>query len=133
MKAMNNDLRLEETFIFRYRMSSKDEFYGGGIVNGSRSITLMGDLADRIAAKVFGNVGQCVAVPKVRLYEPVFAGNYMECVGRVTRMENDEIDIECRAFKVVATPENPPFPSSVDVLEDPVLSTVVHFTYKSRG
>jgi 3-aminobutyryl-CoA ammonia-lyase len=129
---MNKTIKSEETFTFRYRMSSKDEFYGGGIVNGSRSITLMGDLADRIAAKVFGNIGQCIAVPKVRLYEPVFAGNYMEFIGRVTRSEADEIDIECRSYKVVAAPENPPFPSSVDVLADPVLAAVVHFTYKSR-
>ncbi|MHC1761214.1 MAG: hotdog fold domain-containing protein [Negativicutes bacterium] len=130
---MNKYIKPEETFSFRYRMSSKDEFYGGGIVNGSRSITLMGDLADRIAAKVFGNIGRCIAVSKVRLYEPVYAGNYMECIGKVTRLEGDEIDIECRAFKVVVTPEHPPFPSSVDILEDPILATIVDFTYKSRG
>jgi 3-aminobutyryl-CoA ammonia-lyase len=130
---MKEYIKPKETFTFRYRMSSKDEFYGGGVVNGSRSITLMGDLADRIAAKVFGNIGQCIAVPKLRLYVPVYAGDYMESIGRVTRLENDEIDIECRSFKVIVTPENPPFPSSVDVLEDPLLSTVVHFTYKSRA
>ena len=130
---MNKYIQPQETFTFRYRMSSKDEFYGGGVVNGSRSITLMGDLADRIAAKVFGNSGQCIAVPKIRLYASVYAGDYMEYIGRVTKLENDEIAIECRSFKIVVTPENPPFPSSVDVLEDPILSTVVHFTYKSRA
>lgn len=129
---MNQYAQSEENFTFRYRMSSKDEFYGGGVVNGSRSITLMGDLADRIAAKVFGNIGQCIAVPKIRLYAPVYAGNYMEYMGKVTRLEDDEIDIECRSFKVIVSPENPPFPSSVDVLENPILSTVAHFTYKSR-
>ena len=46
----------EQTVTMRYRMSSRDEFYGGGVVNGARSITYMGDTADRLMAKVCGNV-----------------------------------------------------------------------------
>ena len=119
-------------FKLRYRMSSKDEFYGGGVVNGSRSITLMGDLADKVAAKEFGNIGRCVGVPKVRLFVPVFAGDYMEFIARVVKRDHDGILIECRSFKVIIKPDDAPFESSVDVLEDPVLSTVVFFKYTSR-
>ena len=36
----------------RYRMSDRDVFYGGGVVNGARSITYMGDVADRLMAKL---------------------------------------------------------------------------------
>lgn len=122
----NNVLKL------RYRMSSKDEFYGGGVVNGSRSITLMGDLADKVAAKEFGNIGRCVGVPKIRLFVPVFAGDYMEFISRVVERDKDSILIECRSFKIITKPDNAPFESSVDVLEEPVLSTVVFFRYQSR-
>ena len=39
----------------RYRMSTRDAFYGGGVVNGARSITLLEDAADRLMAKVYKN------------------------------------------------------------------------------
>ena len=32
---------MKDTITFRYRMSDRDVFYGGGVVNGARSITLM--------------------------------------------------------------------------------------------
>ncbi len=123
----------DKVYTLRYRMSSKDEFYGGGVVNGSRSITLMGDLADQVAAKEFGNIGRCVGVPKVRLFHPVFAGDYMEFQAKVIEedVKKKEILIEVRSFIVVTKAENA-FPSSVDVLEDPKLSTVVRFRYISR-
>ena len=35
-----------ETITMRYRMSDRDVFYGGGVVNGARSITLMNDAAN---------------------------------------------------------------------------------------
>lgn len=64
--------------IFRYRMSDRDVFYGGGVVNGARSITLANDAANRLMAKVFHDTGHCIGVERVRLYTPCFAGDYME-------------------------------------------------------
>lgn len=116
----------------KLRMSSKDEFYGGGVVNGSRSITLMGDLADKVCACEFNKLGRCIEVPHVRLYNPVFAGDYMEYVARVLEKTDEEILIEVRSFKIIEKPEDAPFESSVDVLEDPIISTVVKFKYKKR-
>ena len=63
---------MKDTITFRYRMSDRDVFYGGGVVNGARSITLMEDAAKRLMAKTFGNTGRCVEVKKVRLYTPCF-------------------------------------------------------------
>ena len=62
---------MKDTITFRYRMSDRDVFYGGGVVNGARSITLMEDAAKRLMAKTFGNTGRCVEVKKVRLYTHV--------------------------------------------------------------
>ena len=42
---------MKDTITFRYRMSDRDVFYGGGVVNGARSITLMEDAAKRLMAK----------------------------------------------------------------------------------
>ena len=44
---------MKDTITFRYRMSDRDVFYGGGVVNGARSITLMEDAAKRLMAKKF--------------------------------------------------------------------------------
>ena len=65
-----------ETITMRYRMSDRDVFYGGGVVNGDRNITLMNACANRLMAKIFQNTGHCIEVKKVRLYVPIFAGDY---------------------------------------------------------
>ena len=124
-------MSVQQSVTFRYRMSDRDVFYGGGVANGARSITLANDAANRLMAKVFQNTGHCVEVGKVRLYEPCFAGDYMEFIARIKKMEGNRAVIEVRSFKIIEVPENPPFPSSIDVLPEPPLSTIVQFVYES--
>ena len=96
---------MKDTITFRYRMSDRDVFYGGGVVNG-------------------------VEVKKVRLYTPCFAGDYMEYIAGIRKQEGNKVLIEVRSFKIIEVPADPPYPSSIDVLEDPPLSTVVQFWYE---
>ena len=110
-----------ETVTMRYRMSDRDVFYGGGVVNG----------ANRLMAKTFGNTGHCVKVKKVRLYVPLFAGDYMEYIARIKKTEGNKSLIEVRAYKIIEVPKDPPFPSSIDVLTDPPLCTVTQFVYET--
>jgi len=91
----------------------------------------MNDVANRLMAKEFGNTGHCVEVKKVRLYLPSYAGDYMEYIGRIKKIEGKRALIEVRAFKIIEVPENPPYPSSIDVLPDPPLSAVVQFVYEA--
>lgn len=121
----------EKTVTMRYRMSDRDVFYGGGVVNGARSITYMGDVAERLMAKVFGNNGKCIKANKIRLYGPCFAGDYMEFIARINSIEGKKATIEVRSFKVAVIPEKPEFPSSIDVLEDPPISTAAQFVYEA--
>lgn len=121
----------EKSVTFRYRMSDRDVFYGGGVVNGARSITLANEAANRLMAKVFQNTGHCIEVRKVRLYEPCFAGDYIEFIAKVRKMEGNRAVIEVRSFKIIQVPENPPYPSSIDVLPEPPLSTAVQFLYET--
>lgn len=113
----------------RYRMSDRDVYYGGGVVNGSRSITYMGDVAERLMAKVYGNIGRCSNVRKLRLFAPVHAGDYLEFKARLTGEENGKAIIEVRSFTVCHLPTNPPFPSSIDMEADPPISTAAIFEY----
>lgn len=114
----------------RYRMSTRDAFYGGGVVNGARSITLLEDAADRLMAKVYKNTGRCSKVKKIRLFVPCFAGDYIEIRARILKEEDEKTLIEVRSFKIAQIPEKPKFASSIDVLEDPPLSTLAIFEYE---
>ena len=120
-----------EDITFRYRMSDRDVFYLGGVVNGARNITLMEDTAKRLMAREFGNYGHVTAVEKVRLYEPCFAGDYLEYHARVNKVVGDKIEVEVRAYKYIDLPENPEFPSSIDVLPEPKLCVIVKFQFET--
>lgn len=120
-----------KTVTMRYRMSDRDVFYGGGVVNGARSITLMGDTAERLMAKVFGNKGKCIKANSIRLYTPCFAGDYIEFIARIKAVEGKKATIEVRSFTVAFIPESPKFPSSIDVHEAPPISTAAEFVYEA--
>lgn len=124
---------LGQTMTMRYRMSDRDVFYGGGVVNGARSITYMSDVAERLMVKLYGKLPRCLAIKRIRLYQPVFAGDYLEFIGKVTETDGAATTIEVRSFKLAIVPENPPFASSIDMLEDPVVSTVAVFQYEPIG
>ncbi len=129
---MNNLLLKEKEFRMRYRMSSRDVFYGGGIVNGARTITYMGDLMDRVMTALYGNTGRCTEIEKIRLYNPVHAGDYMEFVARVVECDDKKAKIECRAFKIAVLPDEPEFPSSIDVLKKPIVAVESMMIYESK-
>lgn len=114
----------------RYRMSDRDVFYGGGVVNGARSITLMTDVANRIIARDYNLAAHPSKVLNVRLFVPTHAGDYTEMRGRKLSDENGNVRIEVRQFKVCELPQNPPNPSSIDMLEEPVLCTAVVYEYQ---
>lgn len=51
----------------------------------------------------------------------------MEYIARIKNKEDNRALVEVRAFKIIEVPENPPFPSSIDVLDEPILCTVVQY------
>ncbi|SLK18726.1 Putative acyl-CoA hydrolase [Clostridium chauvoei JF4335] len=116
----------------RYRMSSRDVYYGGGIVNGARSITILGDVAEKLMCEVYGNFGKCMELEHVRLHAPVYAGDYIEFIGRVVEVDGDVAKIECRSYKIAAIPKEPEFESSIEIYEDPTLSASFVGYFKSR-
>lgn len=117
----------------RYRMSERDAYYLGRVVNGARNVTLMGDCVSRLLAKEYGNVGVCRAVPKCRLFSPCIPGDYMEYHARVKSVEGNRVTVEVRCFKIAGVPENPPYESSMDVLETPDLCVGAIMVYEVPG
>ena len=82
-------------------------------------------------AREFGNTGHITKVEKVRLYEPCFAGDYLEYHARINKVIGDKIVVEVRNYKYIDLPENPEFPSSIDVLTEPKLCTIVQFVFET--
>ncbi|WP_125152616.1 hotdog fold domain-containing protein [Clostridium rectalis] len=107
----------------RLRMSSKDVFYGGGIVNGSRSITLMGDVATKLMIMHDGNEGKCLGYEEIKLKNSIFAGDYLEIIGRIIGVDGKKRKIQCRTFKIAEGAKSQNKPSAVNVLEKPILCT----------
>lgn len=107
--------------IMRYRMGERDAWYGGRVVNGAKAVSMMSDCASRLMAKEYGNIGRCIAVPKTRLFLAVYPGDFTEYHARILGEEDGKVTIETRCFKIATVPENPPFESSVDILEKPGL------------
>lgn len=120
---------IDESVSMRYRMSDRDVFYGGGVVNGARGITLLEDVCQRLVSKVAGEMGICKKVHKIRLYEPLHAGDYLENIARIIQVEEGKITIQSRIFKIAELPEKPEFPSSIDILEKPILCTEGIFVF----
>lgn len=107
----------------RIRMSAHDAHYGGGLVDGARMLGLFGDVATELLIRLDGDEGLFVAYDLIEFKAPVFAGDYIEAVGRVTRVGNTSRQMEFEAYKVIVADPAPEQPSRAKVLDQPVLVT----------
>src|SRR5579863_8101164 len=110
----------EYTSTIRVRLSANDAHYGGQLVNGAHMLSLFGDVATELAILCDGDEGLLAGYESVELLAPVFAGDFVEATGRITRIGRTSRRIEFEAYKVIAarTDIND---SAADVLEPPLL------------
>ena len=76
----------ELTATIRVRMSASDAHYGGYLVNGAHMLSLFGDVATELAVLCDGDEGLLVAYESVEFLAPLYAGDYVEAVGRITKI-----------------------------------------------
>ena len=105
----------------RVRMSAKDAHYGGNLVDGARILGLFGDVATELLIRHDGDEGLFVAYDSVVFKEPVFAGDFLEVRGRITRVGNTSRAMTFQAYKVIAAAPTPEQPSRARVLSEPIL------------
>jgi 3-aminobutyryl-CoA ammonia-lyase len=104
----------------RLRMSSHDAHYGGNLVDGARMLALFGDVATELLIRMDGDEGLFVAYDKVEFLAPVFAGDYIEAEGRITRVGHSSRAMAFEARKVIAA--RPDLSdSAADFLDEPVV------------
>ena len=101
-------------------MSHKDAHYGGSLVDGAHMVHLFGDLATELLIIADGDEGLFLRYDDVEFLAPVYAGDYVEVYGEITKMGNTSRTMEFTARKVVAARPDIS-PSAADALEEPVL------------
>lgn len=108
------------TATLRVRMNGPDAHYGGGLVDGARMLQLFGDVGTELAIRLDGDEGLFRAYEAVEFLAPVYAGDFIEAQGRVTRIGRTSRQIEFEAWKVIQ-PRPDISDSAADVLDEPVL------------
>lgn len=106
--------------MIRVRMSSPDVHYGGDLVSGAKILELFGDVATELLIKNDGDEGLFAGYKKIDFLVPVYAGDYIEARGEITRIGNTSRDILFEAYKVIQARKDISN-SAADYLEKPIL------------
>ena len=110
----------KKTSMIRLRMSSQDAHYGGNLVDGAHMLALFGDVATELLIMQDGDEGLFCAYDNVEFLAPVYAGEYIEAVGEITKVGNTSRKMVFEARKVVR-PRPDISASAADVLEEPIV------------
>lgn len=105
--------------LIRVRMSEKDTHYGGGIVDGAKVLELLGDVATELLIRNDGDEGLFRAYDNVEFLAPVYAGDFLEAKGRITKVGTTSRKMEFTVHKVITSTS--PGSSSAEVLTEPEL------------
>ena len=109
-----------EKSMIRLRMSAHDAHYGGNLVDGARMLQLFGDVATELLIRHDGDEGLFVAYDNVEFLNPVFAGDYIEATGEITKTGNSSRKMTFEAKKVIRS-RTDISASAADVLDEPVV------------
>ena len=108
------------TSTIRVRLSASDAHYGGQLVNGAHMLSLFGDVATELAILCDGDEGLLVGYESIEFLAPLFAGDFVEATGRITKVGHTSRRIEFEAHKVIAARLDISN-SAAEVLEKPIL------------
>src|SRR5881275_3770652 len=121
MKEKNSMDNFEHyTSLIRVRLSASDAHYGGQLVNGAHMLSLFGDVATELAILCDGDEGLLVGYESIEFLAPIFAGDFIEVTGRITRIGRTSRRMEFEARKVIAARRDIS-ESAADVLETPII------------
>ena len=110
--------------MIRMRMSSHDAHYAGNLVDGARMLQLFGDVATELLIRYDGDEGLFKAYTEIEFMAPVFGGDFIEAVGRITETGRTSRKMVFEARKVIRplTKEQGGIAeSSAELMEKPVV------------
>lgn len=106
----------------RVRVSAAQAHYGGQLVDGAFILQLFGDVATELLIRHDGDEGLFLTYSEVHFKAPVYAGDFIEAVGKITEVGNTSRKMEFYALKQITAPNDPNLsPSAMDVLEEPIV------------
>ena len=105
----------------RLRLSSRDAHYAGNLVDGARILNLFGDLATELTIRYDGDEGLLRAYDNVEFFSPVHGGDFIEVIGKITKVGKSSRKMSFKAFKVIAQSPDQRHESACDVLDPPIL------------
>lgn len=114
------ETKMSEKAMIRMRMSMHDAHYGGNLVDGAKMLNLFGDVATELLIRNDGDEGLFAAYESVEFLAPVYAGDYIEAVGEITKVGNASRKMVFEARKVII-PRPDINDSACDVLEEPIV------------
>ena len=104
----------------KVRMSTHDAHYGGNLVDGARVLNLFGDVATELLIRYDGDEGLFRAYASIEFLAPVYAGDFIEVVGRIVNVGNTSRTMDFEAWKIISPA--PEFgETAARVLDEPVL------------
>lgn len=106
--------------MIRLRMSMQDAHYGGNLVDGAKMLQLFGDVATELLIINDGDEGLFVAYDSVEFLAPVFAGDFIEATGTITKVGGSSRKMTFTAKKVIS-PRTDVSASAADVLAEPII------------
>lgn len=106
--------------MIRMRMGMHDAHYGGNLVDGAKMLNLFGDVATELLIRNDGDEGLFAAYDSVEFLAPVYAGDFIEAVGKIVKVGNSSRKMEFEARKVII-PRPDINDSACDVLDEPII------------
>ncbi|MDD2548489.1 MAG: hotdog fold domain-containing protein [Bacteroidales bacterium] len=106
--------------LIRLRMSTQDAHYGGNLVDGAKMLALFGDVATELLIRNDGNEGLFRSYDTVDFLAPVYAGDFIEVTGEITKLGNTSRKMSFEARKVIV-PRTDISASAADVLDEPIV------------
>src|SRR5690349_2400094 len=110
--------------VIRLRVGAHDAHYAGGLVDGAKMLQLFGDVATELLIRYDGDEGLFRAYEAVEFLAPVFAGDYIEVIGRIVKTGKTSRTMEFEARKVIQllpVDRGGKAASSAEVLNPPVV------------
>ena len=106
--------------VLKIRMSAHDAHYGGGLVDGAKMLQLFGDVDTELLIMNDGDEGLFKAYDMVEFMAPVFAGEFIEVEGKITKQGNTSRKMDFEARKVIV-PRTDINDSACDILAEPII------------
>jgi 3-aminobutyryl-CoA ammonia-lyase len=104
----------------KVRISMHDAHYGGNLVDGARVLNLFGDVATELLVRYDGDEGLFRAYSSIEFLAPVYAGDFIEVVGRIVKAGNTSRTMDFEAWKIISSA--PQFgETAARVLDEPAL------------